>query len=233
MKGRMLFPITSRRGQDRFTCALAVSWNHGGNSELGYATNLSPEGFCLRTRQIHEPGFAHTFHISCDEGEVTVGARVLWTRQLQVESHVNAWHEMGLTLDGTSQSDYLQLLNRVQTPPDERRIHRRFAHSMVVKVRGPRGEFRAHSVDVSKQGVLFLSDTLPETGTTIDMEMRMSGTAASVKLKAQVVRVISTEAHNKVNGFAVRFLGFSKEEEKTFINYLKIVRELHDITAPI
>jgi len=223
----------SRRGQNRFTCALAVSWNHGRGTELGYATNLSPDGFCVRTRQIHEPGFSQDFNLSCDEGDVVVGARVLWSRQLQVESHVNAWHEMGLALHGAPPADYLQLLNRVQTPPDERRNHRRFSHSMVVKVRSPMGDFEARSVDVSKRGVLFLSDVLPELDSMVDMEMRMPGTAQPVLLKAQVVRVISTEAHNKVNGFAVRFLGFTKGEERTFINYLKIVRELHDFTSPI
>jgi hypothetical protein len=226
------FDKSSRRCGVRHDCALAVRWKHGGMRELGYATNLSLVGFCLRTRQLHRPGFDGEFVLSRDAGDVAVHARVVWVRQLQVESHVAAWHEMGLRLEEPVPDGYLTLVQDVESPPVERRQFRRFSHSLVFRIKCAQGTFRARSVDISKNGVLFLSDELPAVDELIEVEMKLPGTAAPVTLQAVVVRRVD-DPDEKVRGFAVRFHGLEKGEEQMFINYLKIVKELRSFASSV
>jgi hypothetical protein len=204
---------------------------HHGTVELGYATNLSFTGFCMRTRQIHPPGFKHAFTLSSDDKEAVVEARVHWTRQLQVESHVNSWHEMGLELAGPPSSDYLALLRKVESPPEERRIYRRFPHYMNVTVKKGKRSFEATSVDISQKGLLVVCEDPLGPGDNIVLGLQLPGTAEPVSIKAKVVRTIGggpEEGH----GFAVQFQGFSEGEERMFLNYLRIVKELHTLGLP-
>jgi len=72
--------------------------------------NLSLNGFCIRTRTIHPPGFAATFNLSGPGVEVSVEARVTWTREIQAESASGMWHEMGLVLKSQESEEFRQLL---------------------------------------------------------------------------------------------------------------------------
>jgi len=220
-------PTASRRIQGRFNCALAVRWQRGGVNELGYISNLSLSGFCLRTRQIHQPGYRQSFVLSSDAGDVEVEAQVLWTRQLQIESHVNAWHEMGMNLAGAPSPEYVALFKSVENPPVERRRRRRFTHNLSALIRREVGEFEAKSVDVSEDGLLFVSDHLPREDERLTILLRLPGTRDPVEMKCRVVRLVDSAFDDKLSGFAVRFSGLSEAEEQMFINYLRIVKELH------
>jgi hypothetical protein len=227
------FDKVNRRLDARFDCALAVRWRAGQGRELGYVSNLSLSGFCLRTRKLHRPGFSTRFTVSRDSGDVHVLGTVAWVRQLQVESHVAAWHEMGIRLESPVAADYTELLSGVSSPEQERRHFRRFSHSLVVRITYEGRTFRAHSVDISNSGVLFLCDDLPPLDATVAIDMRLPGTSTPVQMEAQVVRRVEGDPDDKVRGFAVRFLNLGKGEEQMFINYLKIARELRGVAASV
>jgi hypothetical protein len=227
------FDKANRRVDRRSDCALAVRWKSGEGGELGYVSNLSPEGFCLRTRHLHPPGFSGTFTISREAGDVEVVATVAWVRQLQVEFHITAWHEMGLRLTPPIHRDYSALLAAVANPMEERRTNRRFSHNLLVIVTAGTRIFRTQSVDVSKNGVLFLSDELPELGARISIEMHLPGTTNPLHVRAEVVRVVEGSDEGGVRGFAVTFLGLGEGEERMFINYLKIAKELRGLASSV
>jgi len=233
MKGGFDFPSASRRSHKRISCALAVRWTYGDAVGLGYASNLSFNGFCLRTRQLPAPGFAAEFILSSKWGDVEVRARVVWTRQLQVESHVNAWHEMGLELEGGGSPEYLELLKKTDKPPIERREHSRVSHSMSVRFKCGRQTFTASSLDVSRRGLLILCDSPPDVGDRISVILALPGTTEPVTLRADVVRHVDYGTDEPHKAFAVRFHGLGAGEERMFINYLKIVRELHCIGSSL
>lgn len=100
----------SRRTDRRVGCALAARWQFGGVTEIGYVQNLSLRGFGLRSRTIHPPGFVALFTLGGDGTAVSVEARVMWSRQIQVESPVGPWHEMGLVLQGEPTTGFHQLV---------------------------------------------------------------------------------------------------------------------------
>ena len=227
------FDKANRRHDSRSDCALAVRWNSGAGSELGYVSNLSPSGFCLRTRHLHPAGFIGTFTISRDAGDVEVEAAVAWVRQLQVESHIASWHEMGMRLQTPIPADYVALLKAVANPVEERRTYRRFSHNLLVVVTGGSWTLRTQSVDVSKGGVLFMSDELPDMGAQLAIEMHLPGTSNPIHVKAEVVRIIEGSRDNGVRGFAVRFVGLGEGEERMFINYLKIAKELRGLASSV
>jgi hypothetical protein len=227
------FDKGNRRVDNRSDCALAIRWKSGEGSELGYVSNLSPDGFCLRTRRLLAPGFAGRFTISRDAGDVEVMATVVWVRQLQVESHIAAWHEMGMRLSTPISSDYGALLAAVANPVEERRTNRRFSHNLLVIITSGSRIFRTQSVDVSKGGVLFLSDELPEMGAQIAIEMHLPGTSNPIHVRAEVVRLVEICEESGVRGFAVRLLGLGNGEERMFINYLKIAKELRGLASSV
>ena len=226
MNERIGLPGISRRGHKRSSCALAVRWTHGAAVELGYASNLSIRGFCLRTRQLHSPGYAQLFTVSFDGGEVAMRARVVWSRELQVESHIMTWHEMGLQFVDKPSAEYFELLKRVENPPVERRRHRRLTHAVSVEIKHRGTTYLARSLDVSPKGLLIVSPFLPKQRDDITVTMKLPGTAAPTILQAQVVRHIEHESVDESSAFAIQFQGLSEEEERMFINYLRIVKEL-------
>lgn len=227
------FDKANRRFERRSDCALAVRWSTPEGRELGYVSNLSPGGFCLRTRHLHSPGYEGTFVISPESGDVTVGATVAWVRQLQVESHIAAWHEMGMRLVAPIASGYTSLLGAVENPVEERRTNRRFSHNLQVRITHEGQTFRTQSVDISRSGLLFLSDDMPPLNSEIAIEMLLPGTSAPVHVRALVVRRVEDAAESTVRGFAVRFLDLSKGEERMFINYLKIAKELRGLASSV
>ncbi len=209
-----------------FDCTLPIRWVFDGSAELGYATNVSFNGFCIRTRQIHEPGFTQRFVISAETGEIPLMGRVAWTRQLQVESHINAWHEMGIELIGEPPARYLDLVRSLAQPGWDRRLHQRFAASLSMKVRRGGDVMEAQAVDVSRTGLYIESEMTPEAGEQLGLLLRLPGNAQPVELSARVVRS-ATAGTCPAGGFAVQLLDFSEREERMFLNYLKIVHEIN------
>jgi Tfp pilus assembly protein PilZ len=211
-----------------FDCTLPIRWVFDGNAELGYATNVSFNGFCIRTRQIHEPGFMQRFVISAENGEIPLMGRVAWTRQLQVESHINAWHEMGIELIGEPPARYLDLVRSLAHPGWDRRQHQRFAATLALKVKRAGVLLEAQAVDVSRTGLYIESDVVPEAGEQLGLLLRLPGNAQPVELSARVVRSPSAGSC-QTGGFAVQLLDFSEREERMFLNYLKIVHEINSL----
>jgi len=150
-----------------------------------------------------------------------------------VESHIAAWHEMGMRLRAPIPAGYRKLLEAVANPVEERRTNRRFSHNLAVSVTSGDATFRTQSVDVSKGGVLFLSDETPPLGAMLDIEMRLPGTTDPVCVEAHVVRVVEGDNEDRVRGFAVRFLNLGEGEERMFINYLKIAKELRGLASSV
>jgi len=211
-----------------FDCTLPIRWVFDGSGELGYATNISFNGFCIRTRQIHEPGFTQRFMITTEAGEIALMGRVAWTRQLQVESHINAWHEMGVELIGEPPSRYLDLVRSLAHPGWDRRVHQRFAAKLALKVRRAGQVLEAQAVDVSRTGLYIESDVVPETGEQLGLLLRLPGNVQPVEFSARVVRSPSAGSC-PAGGFAVQLLDFSEREERMFLNYLKIVHEINSL----
>ena len=206
---------------------MAVRWKWSGADELGYVCNLSSTGFCVRTRQIHAPGFRQLFSLSLAGEDVEVEAKVVWTRQVQIESEFGAWHEMGLALVGAAPAEFARLVGRVAAPDDERRTSPRYPQAVSVKIISTAGEFRSHSIDVSKGGLFIQADRYPAVGEQVRLEMDLPGNVDPVCVKAEVVRAIWQDNDTRPSGFAVRFRELSDAETAAFLNYLKIVKELN------
>ncbi|MBM4355492.1 MAG: hypothetical protein FJ109_17170 [Deltaproteobacteria bacterium] len=213
-----------------FDCTLPIRWTFDGGGELGYATNVSFNGFCIRTRQIHEPGFTQRFVVTVDEGEIPLMGRVAWTRQLQVESHINAWHEMGIELIGEPPPRYLDLVRSLAQPGWDRRLHQRFAATLALKVRRGGQLVEAQAVDVSRTGLYIESEVTPGAGEQLGLLLRLPGNAQPLELNARVVRSPSAGSCPP-GGFAVQLLDFSEREERMFLNYLKIVHEINSLSG--
>lgn len=227
------FDKANRRLVDRSDCALAARWRTGDVSQLGYVSNLSPGGFCLRTRHLHSPGFASMFVIARDAEDVEVRATVAWVRQLQVESHVAAWHEMGMRLQSPIPAGYSALLDAVQNPAIERRASRRYSQSLQVTVSMAGRTLATQSVDVSQSGVFFIADAPPLLNSEVSIGLRLPGAESPLQIKGLVARRVLGDANQQVSGFAVQFVDLGEAEERTFINYLKIARELRGLTSSV
>jgi len=206
---------------------MAVRWKWSGADELGYVCNLSSTGFCVRTRQIHSPGFRQEFSLALEGEDVVVEAKVVWTRQVQIESEYGAWHEMGLALVGSVPKGYARLLGLAANPQDERRDSQRYPQAVSVKVISTAGEFSSHSIDVSRSGLFIQADRYPAVGEQVRLEMDLPGNAQPVCVKAEVVRAVWHDDDTRPGGFAVQFTELSDSETSAFLNYLRIVKELN------
>lgn len=232
MDGRDLPGMASRRASRRIGRMYTVGWKHGGNEYVGYVCNISATGFCLRTRHLQSPGFSAGFTISGAAHDVKVKAQVVWSREIQVESEVGCWHEMGLTVDNDPGRDYLALVSEVVVPVEsEKRRHPRFHHTVRVLVHSTAGVFQSHSFDVSRTGLFILGDRFPAEGEKVKLEMHLPGNAEPVVVRAQVARMVGIDREPRPTGFGVELLDMSEGEKIIFLNYLGIVKELNDYSC--
>ena len=118
---------------------------------------------------------------------------------------------------------------RDQSRNTERRQFYRLTGKLSAKITCRNGVIRARSVDVSQGGVFFLAEMLPDESEEVLVEMRLPGTAEPMSMRARIVRR-REESMLYAPGFGVQFLDFTPAEEKSFINYLKILRELSGLT---
>ena len=229
MDGRDLLKDKSRRTNRRIGRMYTVSWVSGGEKQVGYICNISACGFCLRTRKVQKPGTVSDFRITNGGGDATAKALVVWSRQIQVESEVGLWHEMGLTLEGEAPDDYLRLVREVVVPKkDEKRRHPRFNHTVRVNVHCTAGTFVSHSYDVSRSGLFILGDRFPAEGEMVKLELHLPGNAEAVVVRALAKRCVGVDREPVPPGFGVELLDLTEGEKSVFLNYLGIVKELND-----
>ena len=219
------FPTASRRRDFRLQSVFPVLWGDS-HRAIGYTTNLSLKGFCIRTRQVVSPGLENDFTIRAGDVEMTVRARISWSRQVQSESSLNAWHEMGLELLSTPSTDYLSILSMQPGIGIDNRRAPRFIQTLRLTCWNADLSLELVSFDISEGGIRVISEQRPSSGTRFNVDVHLPGMDDPVSLVGQVVRAIPETEEAEPGGFVILLVDVNEEERLVFLKYLRRLTEL-------
>lgn len=222
------FPPATRRREPRLGAALPVRWARSDGLGLGYTTNVSLRGFCLRTRGLEPVGTKKTFslEVSPQVGDILVDGRVRWVRQIQGESEPVNWHEMGVQFEAGVPVELLELLKSPPPSARERRHWPRVSQSLNCVCHLEGRQVTALSFDVSGGGIRLEGDHLPSVGERLLVELLLPGNREPLRVRGEVLRRVSEPTAASRGQFVVRFYDYQEAALQQLLNYLSCLTKL-------